>query len=235
MTATATTAADILLFIPNLIGYVRVVLTLTALTLMLCVPSVWLLAILLYLTSFILDLFDGMAARKFQQTSSFGGLLDMITDRCSTLGLLYVLGTATSTNEGPVVHRLAFLMLIILDISSHWCQQYSTTALQYNSHHKSETSNADRNFLVQWYYKYYWFFGYLCVGAEVFWICSYSLTNLTEKDSTILLAFVRGLAIACAPGCAMKQIINVFQLTSACHAVASYDAKNHMKQQHKES
>ena len=26
------------------------------------------------------------------QTSSFGGLLDMVTDRCSTLGLLYVLG-----------------------------------------------------------------------------------------------------------------------------------------------
>ena len=60
MTATATTAADILLFIPNLIGYVRVVLTLTALTLMLCVPSVWLLAILLYLSSFILDLFGAI-------------------------------------------------------------------------------------------------------------------------------------------------------------------------------
>jgi phosphatidylglycerophosphate synthase len=26
------------------------------------------------------------------QTSAFGGLLDMVTDRCSTLGLLYVLG-----------------------------------------------------------------------------------------------------------------------------------------------
>ena len=25
------------------------------------------------------------------QTSSFGGLLDMVTDRCSTLGLLFVL------------------------------------------------------------------------------------------------------------------------------------------------
>jgi CDP-alcohol phosphatidyltransferase len=35
---------------------------------------------------------DGMVARKMNQTSSFGGLLDMVTDRCSTLGLLYVLG-----------------------------------------------------------------------------------------------------------------------------------------------
>jgi CDP-diacylglycerol--inositol 3-phosphatidyltransferase len=35
---------------------------------------------------------DGMVARKLNQTSTFGGLLDMVTDRCSTLGLLYVLG-----------------------------------------------------------------------------------------------------------------------------------------------
>lgn len=27
------------------------------------------------------------------------------------------------------------------------------------------------------------------------------------------------------PGCATKQIVNVFQLCSACHAVANHDAK----------
>ena len=32
-----------------------------------------------------------MAARKFDQTSTFGGLMDMVTDRCSTTGLLCVL------------------------------------------------------------------------------------------------------------------------------------------------
>ena len=45
----------------------------------------------MYIASFVGDLFDGMAARKFNQSSSFGGLLDMITDRCATLGLLFVL------------------------------------------------------------------------------------------------------------------------------------------------
>ena len=48
-------------------------------------------AVILYIASFVGDLFDGMAARKFNQSSSFGGLLDMITDRCATLGLLFVL------------------------------------------------------------------------------------------------------------------------------------------------
>ena len=46
---------------------------------------------MMYLGSFIFDLFDGMAARKFNQCTEFGGLLDMITDRCSTLGLFFVL------------------------------------------------------------------------------------------------------------------------------------------------
>jgi len=41
--------------------------------------------------SFAADLFDGMAARRFNQCSSFGGMLDMVTDRCSTLGLLFIL------------------------------------------------------------------------------------------------------------------------------------------------
>lgn len=59
-----------------------------------------------YLASFILDLFDGMAARKFDQCSEFGGLLDMVTDRCSTLGLLFVLygeyGSESSDKEGQI-------------------------------------------------------------------------------------------------------------------------------------
>lgn len=34
---------------------------------------------------------DGLVARKLNQCSTFGGLLDMVTDRCSTMGLLFVL------------------------------------------------------------------------------------------------------------------------------------------------
>lgn len=49
------------------------------------------LAAILYLLSFVGDLIDGYVARKFNQSSEYGGMLDMITDRCSTLGLLFVL------------------------------------------------------------------------------------------------------------------------------------------------
>lgn len=89
--ADKTTAGDVLVYIPNLIGYLRVALTLTSIVLMICYPGYWVIAIAFYMASFVGDLFDGMAARKFDQCSSFGGLIDMVTDRCSTAGLLCVL------------------------------------------------------------------------------------------------------------------------------------------------
>ena len=69
------------------------------------------------------DLFDGWAARKWNQCSDFGGLLDMITDRCSTAGLLHVLSFEYSHLS---FYRVMFLGLMILDLSSHWCQVRST-------------------------------------------------------------------------------------------------------------
>ena len=81
-----TTPENVLLYVPNLIGYARVLSTLASLTLMLTAPQHWVVAIALYIGSFVGDLFDGLVARKLNQTSTFGGLLDMVTDRCSTLG-----------------------------------------------------------------------------------------------------------------------------------------------------
>ena len=89
---TTTTANDVLWFVPNLIGYLRVAMALLAFTLMaISGEDYWLVAVLLYIGSFVGDLFDGWAARKLDQCSVMGGLLDMITDRCATLGFLYIL------------------------------------------------------------------------------------------------------------------------------------------------
>ena len=88
---TIVTPEEVLLYVPNLIGYARIASTIVSFLLMVISPDWWLLAILLYITSFVGDLFDGLVARKLNQTSDFGGLIDMVTDRCSTLGLLFVL------------------------------------------------------------------------------------------------------------------------------------------------
>ena len=187
-------------------------------------PNQWELAIVSYIYSFAADLFDGMAARKFNQCSSFGGMLDMVTDRCSTLGLLFILyGEYGNTDrEHFAFYRITFLLLAVLDISSHWCQMYSTASLQI--HHKSSEGNANRFFLVRWYYQCYPFFGYCCVSAEVTYITMYILNHLEEGDP--LLKIGSNILKLVIPGCVTKQIVNVFQLTTSCFQVAEYDAKN---------
>lgn len=217
-----TTAFDVFVFIPNLIGYCRVIFTLASFVLMINFESEWRIAICLYLASFAGDLFDGLAARKFNQCSTFGGLLDMVTDRCSTLGILYVLGILQERM------RLIYLFVIVLDISSHWCQMYSSLG---KGHHKSSESNEGRNLLVQWYYKYYVFFGYLCVGAECTYVSSYILHYLSTDSGWYQVVF--GIFLFCLPGCLMKQIINMFQLSSACYVVAIEDAVIHTEQKSK--
>ena len=247
---TTTSPEDVLVYVPNLIGYGRVVCTLGSLTIMLLIDNddgsdssssssssslLPYIAILLYVSSFVGDLVDGMIARKLSQTSEFGGLLDMVTDRCSTLGLLFVLGctkyyTKLDTTLGFPIYKLTFLVLTLLDISSHWCQMYSTSKL--NLHHKSDSGNADRNFLVRWFYHYYYFFGYLCVGAEFTYILLYLLPHL-EKENMDSNGFYHTVAkyalYGCVPGCVMKQAVNVMQLLSACYAVAKHDADSNNK------
>jgi CDP-diacylglycerol--inositol 3-phosphatidyltransferase len=268
----ATRAVDVFLYIPNLIGFARVGLSALGFFLMMLssfaneVPvdsdtlqqrsSTWrMYGVVCYLLSFVGDLFDGVAARYFHQTSTFGSVLDMVTDRCSTLGLLQILSNEYSIVDQQLQRRypqwiyfpffrVMFLFLSILDVASHWCQMYSTCMLNNGSgsHHKSETGNAGRHFLVRWFYKYYWFFGYLCVGTEFMYITLYirmqyirslgfqnnivDYTAIFTKQSIVIDLFLA----VCIPACLAKQSVNVSQLLSACYAIAQYDANQKMSE-----
>lgn len=224
------TADDVLLYIPNLIGYMRIICASIGLLLMICTPQYWLPAILLYLMNFIGDLFDGLVARKYNQCSAFGGVLDMITDRCSTAALLFVLAGEYEQIDKVLmfpVHRIIFLFLMILDVSSHWVQMHSSLAL--GLHHKSDEGNQGKNFLVRWFYKYYFFFGYLCVGAEFTYIILYTKIHYHPLETNVLGSFVASvlniLLIIGIPGCFLKQLVNIAQFISSCRAIAQHDAE----------
>lgn len=219
------TANDVLCYIPNLIGYGRVALMAAALTLWLSntagdATTVY-LATLFYIAAFAGDLIDGWVARKLHQTSTWGGVLDMVTDRCSTAGLLVVLATLEA--YAAPMWRLIYVTLILLDVSSHWCQMYASLACNTDGqqHHKSEEANAGRNFLVRWFYKYYWFFGYLCVGTEFTYILLLLWPYVGDGFAASVIKW--GLRL-CTPACVAKQVVNVAQLTSAAHAIAAHDA-----------
>ena len=210
-----TTTTDVFLFIPNLIGYARVVLTAVCLATALD-ASRWQLSMACYFVSFVLDAVDGMAARRFKQSSDFGAVLDMVTDRCSTAALLVVL---TKLYPG---HWLWFLFLLVLDYSSHWTHMYaSASAPKGQQHHKKVAE--DRNFLLRWFYGVYVFFGFCCVGAELFYVGLFALKYLAPGGAAAELA--GGLVwYVWFPGCVCKNAVNVAQLCSAAHVLASRDA-----------
>lgn len=74
-------AIEILLYVPNLIGYARILLLIFTYWFMV---DHYIISIFFYSLSSILDAFDGYYARKLNQSSKFGGLLDMLTDRGAT-------------------------------------------------------------------------------------------------------------------------------------------------------
>ncbi|KAI7906431.1 uncharacterized protein BX663DRAFT_427200 [Cokeromyces recurvatus] len=71
------TNENVFLFIPNLIGYTRIILASLSLYYMPWHPKV---CVTLYCISCLLDAVDGNAARYFSQCNRFGAVLDMVTD-----------------------------------------------------------------------------------------------------------------------------------------------------------
>ncbi len=67
--------------IPNLVCLVRVILIVLALPIMYHFPEYWIASSSLIAVSFLLDAVDGYLARKLNQKTVFGSLLDVIADR----------------------------------------------------------------------------------------------------------------------------------------------------------
>eukprot|EP01038_Epipyxis_sp_PR26KG_P008226 gene8226-11132_t len=199
------TSTDVLLYYPNIIGYLRVACMIFS---FIYANSSWNISVVFYCMAFAGDVVDGYVARAFNQCSKFGGILDMVTDRVSTCGLLVILSNLYPENQ------LLFIILIVLDIASHWFHVQSVSA-----HHKSKEALEHRNPILKWYYSIYPLFGYCCVGTEVFYILLYIIhfqpNNLLEK---ICFYF-------CLPACILKQLVNVIQLLSAADAIAETDTK----------
>lgn len=99
----------------------------------------------LYSISCLLDALDGVAARYFHQSTRFGAVLDMVTDRCTTACLLVFLSSAWPR------WALLFQGLISLDLASHYMHMYATLTMAGTgqSHKKVDQS---RSRLLHLYY-----------------------------------------------------------------------------------
>jgi CDP-diacylglycerol--inositol 3-phosphatidyltransferase len=197
---------EVLLYYPNLIGYLRVIFMLLSLY---YGRRDWTICVACYCIAFGGDVVDGFVARAFDQCSSYGGILDMVTDRISTAGFLCMLSSLQPQ------YSFYFSLLAVLDIASHWFHIASVSG----AGHKNEETLRNRNPILKWYYSIYILFGYCCVSAEFFYIFLY-IHHYTNNDLIYQIAIY-----GCMPGCILKNFINIVQMCSACYALAEHDAE----------
>ncbi|XP_044489485.1 CDP-diacylglycerol--inositol 3-phosphatidyltransferase 1-like [Mangifera indica] len=214
---------SVYLYIPNIIGYVRVLMNSVAFAI--CFSNKRAFSVL-YFVSFVCDAIDGWCARKFNQVSTFGAVLDMVTDRVSTACLLVVLSQ---------VYRpgLVFLSLLALDISSHWLQMYSTFLTGKTSHKDVKDST---NWLFKAYYGNRMFMAYCCVSCEVLYIILFLIAKSQSSLVDVLLGTLQQVSLLSVLvalslfGWAAKQLVNVIQMKAAADVCVLYDIKKKQKQ-----
>ncbi|KFZ05140.1 hypothetical protein V501_08631 [Pseudogymnoascus sp. VKM F-4519 (FW-2642)] len=168
---------NIFLFWPNIIGYVRIVLALGSLYYMPLHPRT---CTILYSVSCLLDALDGYAARYFSQSTRFGAVLDMVTDRCTTACLLVFLASAFPR------WSIVFQGLISLDLASHYMHMYATLVMggAGESHKKVDRS---RSYILNLYYTNKTVLFLFCALNEIFFIALYLLSFSSPLLSPSLL------------------------------------------------
>lgn len=194
---------SVFLYTPNLIGYARIVLTLASFWYINDVKTF----LILYCSSCALDVADGWAARLCGESSKFGAVLDMVTDRFTTSGLLCYL----SCLRGEWC--FAFQFLISLDISSHYMQMYYSLSKGSLSH-----KGGNDSWILNLYYTNRIVLFTCCFFNELFFLVLYCLW----KGNTGPLVRMAGLASF--PICLLKQFLNVLQLIKASQGLAKLKA-----------
>ncbi|KAF9264806.1 phosphatidylinositol synthase [Marasmius fiardii PR-910] len=220
---------NVFLFVPNLIGYTRIILAGLSLHFMSYHPKYCTTA---YVISCLLDAVDGHAARALGQASKFGAVLDMVTDRCTTSCLLCYLSIAYPA------YAIFFQFLIALDFSSHYMHMYSSLVTGSRSH-KLVTSDVSR---ILWlYYNDSRTLFLICAGNELFFVALY-LVKWTSTplpvDFTVVpvvgnwlrgLTYAQVLALLCLPICVLKNVINLVQLWKASKILVGVDLAERAK------
>jgi len=127
-------ARQICLYYPNLIGYVRIILSIYGFW------SGWqknetgfLWFVLAMGTSQLLDIADGMVARAYNQCTLYGQILDMMVDRMSTV--LSILLILRAVNDDIIIVALSFML--ITDLSGHWINTLATCMIDSKASHKT--------------------------------------------------------------------------------------------------
>lgn len=197
-------------YVPNVIGYLRVVLMFVGFYYAIEERGGdHRVTIGTYMFAQVLDVADGHAARLLDQSSRFGAVLDMVTDRVSTTCFCVILA---QLYPEYTIHLCA---LVALDMFSHWFHMYTAVLLGLTSHKMVD------HWLLRLYYWRPWLF-LVCSGTESWYMCWYTL-KFTKGPLVYGVHFVEGFFQLCTIAFAFKQVANMVQLATACNALVRHD------------
>lgn len=200
----------VFLFVPNIIGYARIILLGLSFYHMIRSHR---LGMMLYLASNALDAVDGLAARMLNQSSILGSMLDMLTDRISTMCLLVTLSHLYSG------YFQIILLLLSIDITSHWLHFFAAKLRGAESHKYSP--DIDMNSMMKLYYGNKLVLTSVC-GSEQIFYGSALMAHFEPNSYFIYIASV------CLPGLIFKNWINLLQIYHSSKSIASLDESAHV-------
>ncbi|XP_071495689.1 CDP-diacylglycerol--inositol 3-phosphatidyltransferase-like [Diadema antillarum] len=204
-------AENIFLFVPNIIGFGRILFTILSLFFM---RSCYQLATFLYLLGSFLDAFDGYYARKLGQGTKFGAMLDQLTDRCATMCLMMALCVLYPNYMVPLQLSAA------LDIASHWLHLHSSLMGGKTSHKLIDPSE---NPILSIYYTSRPVLFVMCSGNELFYSMLY-LLYFTEGPAILFsVGIFRLILYISTPIAFVKAGISVLHLIVASKNMAVID------------
>ncbi|XP_077865581.1 CDP-diacylglycerol--inositol 3-phosphatidyltransferase-like [Saccoglossus kowalevskii] len=205
---------NIFLFVPNIIGYTRIILNLISFWYM---RTDYVTTSRCYTLSIFLDAFDGPAARMMGQETKFGALLDQLIDRTSTMCLMVGLSYFYPKQ------MFIFQILMTIDIVTHWINWHSPRVRVIYSHKLLDPAS---NPILHMYFTSRPFVDCMCIGNEIFYISLY-LLYFTEGPKIRFLSYSIGLWRLClyisTPVALVKTGISVAQLLNACQKMATLD------------
>lgn len=100
------------LTIPNLLSVIRILLVPVFAVLFLDGSYLW--AVIVLAISGFTDFLDGKIARKFNQISALGKLLDPVADKLSQITIAIVFYIKFSTSENTIVNTFSWIFLIFI-------------------------------------------------------------------------------------------------------------------------
>lgn len=195
---------SVFLYWPNIIDYIRVIAFIIGLNIAKQNPM---LGVILFTIAGLLDAIDGAVARKFNQESNLGVIMDYAIDRIIVAG--FYIGITTLYPA----YWIVFFLLLSLDMGSHLFY-LNVTRLEGKASHK--LTQVTDPWLLRLYYKPKVLFA-TCLLHDYFFGALF-FAHLYPMSPILILFFV-----ITVPAFAFKTLVHVVTLIHAAQRTVNID------------